>query len=155
MHFKKTSNDDTDTSIKETWASESGRFLIEVRRVMFGCRVSIRQGNDFFYHVDYCFGNNQMWIEAGVVTLARILECYDEATLDLNGLTGILPRYTVRPMLKDPQCWAELTRLAGVSEDPQEVADLIDEYDPAPNRDYFNDDYINSLVYNLSSRGDG
>lgn len=146
MQFKKDHNDATDDNILQTWTSETGAWRVEVYRVMFGARVRARHGLVWSYSVDYCFGPNQQWIEAGAVAIMRILEGLAE-TAEPAEVEQIMPMYNSRPMARDPRTWRLLCEMARVDGDDLEgVACLIDDYDAEGARDYFTHPNVEALL---------
>jgi hypothetical protein len=151
MRFSKHPGPSEEPCILHTWASENDAWRVEVYRVMFGCRVRARPTGSWSYVADYCFGADQVWIEAGVVALVGILSAHDESALP-NDVQRTLPGYTVRPMARDAACWAALLRLARIAPAPvDDIAARIDDHD-GPRRDYLSCNAVDSLLDRLELR---
>ena len=100
----------------QAWASDTGRWRIEVNRVMYGYRVNLLLGIGKSYEVDYCAGNSAEWVEALVTVVMSILRLWPEQML-LAEMYPVFPIASVKPIAKNVVCWALLCERAGVEPD--------------------------------------
>lgn len=93
----------------DLWAmrSESGRFEIGVRRVIFGMRVNLSYPANMTYEIDYCAGKKTLWALFIMQTIRRRLLTVDENE-DLRIIRAMFPTQYHRPIDNDPKCLAHL-----------------------------------------------
>ena len=91
--------------------SETGRWEFGITRVLFGVRVSAHVKNSPTVLVDYCAADQPAFAYELLATMAVILESLPESISE-DDLYGMLPKWTVRPINKDPECWPKLKAMA-------------------------------------------
>jgi hypothetical protein len=128
MRFVPVPRDPFNPGNLQSLATESGRYRLEVNRVMFGYRVQlvkvdptatdeIDYGREWSLLVDYCAGASREWVEMLCAVLQKILLTLPE-TLDNDDYRAMFPTYRVRPMYRDLECFLKLLKLAGMERQP-------------------------------------
>lgn len=78
--------------------------------MMFGNRVRAGLVGRDWCTIDYCAGADREFLKELIVTIMLILESFDESVKE-GEVESILPSFTIKPINKDPYCWAALKRL--------------------------------------------
>lgn len=94
------------------WLSEGGRWEFGFRQMLFGVRVSVAGVDAYGCCLDYCAADEEGFALALLATVAKILERYPENVTERQ-LKQDFPQYNIKPINKDPQCWAQLQAIAG------------------------------------------
>jgi len=103
------------------WLSVSGRWELGFRRMLFGVRVSLAKVGAGGCCIDYCAADDKGFALILLATVVQILERYPEEVSDLQ-LRQDFPTYDIKPINKDPQCWARLQAMAGADGLEEEAA---------------------------------
>jgi hypothetical protein len=78
---------------------------------LFGVRIAGNPVGSRIYTFDYCAGNNSVFAITLMQTMLAIFDALPEE-ITVKQVEKILPKYTVKPIDRDPTCWKELKRLA-------------------------------------------
>jgi hypothetical protein len=100
----------SETGYIKTWLSENEVWEIGIYPVMFGFRVRAGKTNSLGVDIDYCAGNDPVFLGQLLTTVMSILESFSEALTSAE-LRLVLPPYEKKPINLDP-CWEQLQRLA-------------------------------------------
>lgn len=95
----------------ELWESENSIWQVRLDQMAYGRRVHVMQKGDMCYQTEYCAGSNPIWQQALLGVVKTIVEQYEEDNFRVRW-----PRYGIRPMFNDPDCWHKLCRMAGMDE---------------------------------------
>lgn len=99
-----------ETGYTKTWASENNVWEIGIYPVLFGVRVRGGRVGCQGLDIDYCAGNDPVFLSQLLTTVMSILESFPE-TLTSQELHTLLPGYEKKPINLDP-CWEKLQQLA-------------------------------------------
>lgn len=91
--------------------SEGGRWEMGIRPMLFGYRVSASKVGDGGYSIDYCCGNELVWIFMVYQAVMKALEVLPEE-IEPWQVSRLFPRQYTKPMRSDLTCWAALLDLA-------------------------------------------
>lgn len=109
------------------WRSESGRWEIGFRSVIYGIRVSLSLPRNRVYVLDYCCGtdgNSLIW----VFHMLRNSLLDFEDTVTSGEIERSFPRQNRKPIENDSDCFSELMRLGSVA--TQRHSDRVEPIDP-------------------------
>lgn len=93
-----------------THISTDNRWFVGINRVMFGYRVVAWEENSYGPAVDYCAGDNSVFLMELLVTIVTILE-YWSSDVNTEQVQKVMPTWKVRPINSDP-CWEQLKKLS-------------------------------------------
>lgn len=85
------------------WGSESGRWQLGFRSVLYGIRVSLTLPYDFCYTIDYCVGTNGTNLIIVFQALRNKLLEFDESVFP-SELQRCFPAQHVKPIENDSEC---------------------------------------------------
>lgn len=91
------------------YISEGGRWEIGIRPVLFGYRVCAGPTDRPIYSIDYCAGNDVLFLAQLYATIFKLIE-YLPKDITINEFESMLPSYKVKPINLDP-CWENLKQL--------------------------------------------
>ena len=113
MKFKPDSPNETLDVLR--LVSENEVWELGYRQMLFGVRVSLSRIGDYWYTLDYCAGDNPEFALHLLLTVMQILKRYTE---DVAGkqLERDFPKYDVKPIDRDPNCWKQLQEMASIVE---------------------------------------
>lgn len=93
------------------WGSKpKGIWKIGVKPVMFGVRAIAWRDGSFGPSVDYCSGDNEVFLIELLFTIKKILSKYPETITEIE-VEEMMPMWQRRPIDKDP-CWDILKEMA-------------------------------------------
>lgn len=94
------------------WLSDSGRWRLGVRRVLFGWRVFCDLRGETHYCLDYCCGADLLTVHLILLLVARSLYSVGEPVCSRD-LTRLFPTETVKPVFpKDKDCYIKLLEMS-------------------------------------------
>lgn len=91
--------------------SKGGRWEMGIYPVLFGYRVRAGLIGSMCCSVDYCAANQTDFLLQLFVTVLSILESLPEDVTP-GELERMLPRFRIKPINQDPDCWVNLQALA-------------------------------------------
>lgn len=100
------------------WLSKEGGWELGFRPMLFGVRVSLAKVGADGCCIDYCAADDEGFAIALLGVVAKILERYSEDVAERQ-LRQDFPNYEIKPINKDPLCWAQLKAMAGIELDEQ------------------------------------
>lgn len=90
--------------------SEDGSYEVGCWPVLFGARVRAGRASCESVDIDYCAGDDAVFLSQLLVTVVRILETIPVGTPS-SEICRMMPGYVTRPINRDP-CWDNLLALA-------------------------------------------
>lgn len=108
--MKFSSADPTDDLVVRL-VSETGRWQVGVYPVLFGFRVRAGLTGTCWYALDYCAADNEIFLMQLLIAVVTILESYPEDVTEQQ-ISADFPRYQIKPIDRDPTCWARLQEMA-------------------------------------------
>ncbi len=118
MKFTKTEPDENFDVLR--CISETGKWEIGIRRVLYGLNICGNPVHDDCYSFHYPAGDNRGFALVLFATVFRILERYPE-DVTLKQIQQDFPKYEVQPIDKDPYCWKRLQEMAEEEEIAYEI----------------------------------
>lgn len=91
--------------------SETDQWELGCHRVLFGVRVVANRVDSGVYAVNYCAGADRPRIGVLRSLVQQILEGLPESVSEAE-VEALMPRWTQRPMHRDPECFEALVQLA-------------------------------------------
>jgi hypothetical protein len=114
MQFHQVEREPGDYNL-ELWESETNIWQVRLDKVMYGCRVHVTQRGLLYFQTDYCAGSDPIWHNVLLGIIRVIMSKYQEE-ISFSELEKIWPRWRIRPMFNDLQCWHNLCEMAGTPE---------------------------------------
>lgn len=109
MDFVRTVLDENYTVSK--WVSTGGEWEMGHVAMLYGVRIRVSRTGAGWCNVDYCAADSPLHqfliFEAVRTILRKVPEEIDDRTLE-----AMFPKYSVKPIQRDPTCFAELIDLA-------------------------------------------
>jgi hypothetical protein len=93
------------------WVSVGGRWEIGFTQMMFGVRVRMGLVGCGCVDLDYCAGADEEFQQELLRTVMTILIPISE-DISPRQLSDTFPRYQIKPINKDPDCWPALQKMA-------------------------------------------
>lgn len=94
------------------WQSQpKGLWRIGMWPVLFGVRVIAWREGSCGRSIDYCAGNDSVFLLRLLHTIKAILSKYPEDVSE-SEIEATMPPWETRPISGDPACWGALQRLA-------------------------------------------
>ncbi|MGL5923746.1 hypothetical protein [Chroococcidiopsis sp.] len=109
------------------WRSETGRFELGMRSVIYGIRVVLSYPKGYGYEVNYCVGLNGTYIVLVFEAVRQVLLEFDEQC-DVCDIRRKFPVQTIKPMNNDPVCFQHLLQkgAASLEKNPDQELESID-----------------------------
>ena len=113
MRFRRVPPDDNFSMLR--LVSEGGKWEVDLYPVLFGVRIRCGQVGACAVVLDYCAGADiNLRVEILLLVL-QVLEAMDEASTTEGDIDRAFPKWTRRPIDRDPICLPKLREIAAAT----------------------------------------